>query len=47
MARGKVKTKAKVSANVRPVKAGRTMPKNVGGILNVKVLATAKKIKNG
>lgn len=47
MARGKIKAKAKVSAKVRPVKAGRTMPQNVGGILNVKVLATAKKIKNG
>lgn len=47
MANGRVKAKAKVKAKVKPVKAGRTMPKNVGGILNVKVLATAKKIKNG
>lgn len=43
----KVKIGAKTKAKVKPVKAGRTMPKNVGGILNVKVLATAKKIKNG
>lgn len=47
MARGKVKVRAKTKAKVSPVKAGRTMPKNVGGILNVKVLATAKKLKNG
>lgn len=47
MARGKIKAKAKISTKVKPVKAGRTMPKNVGGILNVKVLATSKKMKNG
>lgn len=47
MANGRVNAKAKVKAKVKPVKAGRTMQKNVGGILNVKVLATAKKLKNG
>lgn len=42
-ARGKVKAKAKR----KPVKAGRSEPMNIGGILNVKVVATAKKLKNG
>ena len=43
----KVKGKVKSSLRKKPVKAGRTKQKNVGGILNVKVLATAKKLKNG
>lgn len=49
MARAKVVAKAKTSTSVKkkPIKAGSTMPKNVGGILNVKVVATAKKVKNG
>lgn len=49
MAKGTIKAKAKVSTKTKnkPVKAGRTMPKNVGGILNVKVLATSKKLRNG
>lgn len=42
-ARGKIKAKAKS----KPVKAGRNEPTNIGGILNVKVIATAKKMKNG
>lgn len=41
----KIKTKAK--AKKKPVKAGHNDSKNVGGILNAKVLITAKKIKNG
>lgn len=47
MARGKVVAKAKTRAGVRkrPVKAGRTMPKNIGGFLNAKVVATVKKSK--
>lgn len=47
MAGGNVKAKAKVKAKARPVKAGRTMPKNIGGVCNVKVVATAKKLRNG
>lgn len=43
MARGKIKAKAKVSAKARPVKAGRTMPKNIGGIANAKVVAIMQK----
>lgn len=45
----KVKAKGTVKAKVKkkPVKAGSTMPKNVGGVVNVKVVATAKKIENG
>lgn len=43
----KVKGKVKASANKKPVKAGRTQPKNVGGILNHKVVATINKLKNG
>ena len=46
---GKARITAKTKANVqhRPVKAGQSMPRNVGGILNAKVVATARKIKNG
>lgn len=49
MARARVVAKGKTKASVKkkPVKTGSTMPKNVGGILNVKVVATAKKVKNG
>lgn len=47
MARAKVVATGITKANVRksPTKAGRTMPKNVGGIANVKTLAIAKLIK--
>lgn len=45
MARGKVKGKVKVSVK-KPVKAGRTMPKNIGGIANAKIVATVEKIKS-
>lgn len=46
MAKVKGSIKAMVKRSSRPVvKAGRTMPKNVGGILNAKVAATVKKIK--
>lgn len=48
MARAKVVAKAKTGATVKkktPVKAGSTMPKNIGGIANAKVVATVKKIK--
>jgi hypothetical protein len=47
MAKGRVKAKVSTSVKKKPVKAGRTQPKNVGGILNHKVVATVKKIKNG
>lgn len=43
MASGKVKVRAKTKAKVSPVKAGRTMPKNIGGIANAKVVAIMKK----
>ena len=43
----KVKGKVKASTRKKPVKAGRTQPKNVGGIVNHKVVATVKKLKNG
>lgn len=42
---GSAKTKAKVRK--KPVKAGSTMPKNIGGAANAKLVATVKKIKNG
>lgn len=43
-----VKVKGKVVAKVRkggkkPLKAGRVMPKNIGGIANAKVVAIVKK----
>ena len=44
------KVKARVTTTVRKsgsgVKAGSTMPKNVGGVVNAKVVAIVKK-KNG
>lgn len=42
-----VKVKVKTVSKKKPVKAGRRMPKNLGGIINAKVVATAKKIKDG
>jgi hypothetical protein len=47
MAKGRVKAKVSTSVKKKPVQAGRTQPKNVGGILNHKVVATVKKLKNG
>lgn len=47
MAKIKAKTKARVKKKSTPVKAGSSMSRNVGGILNAKVVATARKIKNG
>lgn len=46
MARAKVtaRTKAKVKRTAnRPVKAGSTMPRNVGGYANAKVVAIVKR----
>lgn len=43
MATIKASTKAKVKK--KPVKAGSTMPKNVGGVLNARVVAKVKKKK--
>ncbi len=39
----KISGKTKVKAKRKPVKPGRTMPHNVGGILNARVVARAKK----
>lgn len=47
MAKGKVKAKVKTSVKKKPIKAGTKDPKNVGGILNYKVVAIVKKTKNG
>lgn len=48
MAKIKAKTKAKVrkTASTLAVKAGSSMPKNVGGVVNVKVVAIVNKHKN-
>lgn len=44
----KARTKPKVKHTAHhPVKAGQSMPRNIGGIINAKVVATARKIKNG
>lgn len=45
MAKATVKTTAKTKK--KPVKAGSSMRKNVGGVVNSKVVAIVKKIKNG
>ena len=47
MAKIKAKTKTRVKRSQGPVKAGSSMSRNVGGIVNVKVVATSRKIKNG
>lgn len=43
MQKVKVSGKTKAKVKKKPVKAGRTMPRNVGGILNARVVARAKK----
>ena len=47
MAKGKVKAKVKASANKIPLKAGSQHTNTTGGIFTTKVIAIAKKIKNG
>ena len=47
MAKGRLKAKVSTSVKKKPVKAGTSAPKNIGGILNHKVVATVKKVKNG
>lgn len=47
MAKGKVKAKVNTSVKKKPVKAGTSAPKNIGGIFNHKVVAIVKKTKNG
>lgn len=47
MARIKARTKPKVKRTAnRPVKAGQSMPRNIGGIVNAKIVAIMKN-KNG
>lgn len=43
MAKVKAKTRAKVRRTSNAVKAGSTMPRNVGGAINAKVVAIVKK----
>jgi hypothetical protein len=43
----KATTKSKATVKKKPVKAGSSSPKNVGGVLNSKLVATVKKVKNG
>lgn len=40
------KIKAKTIAKKKPVKAGSSMPRNVGGALNAKLIATVRKKGN-
>ena len=48
MARLRIKSKPKVSIKQKPpIKAGQTMPRNIGGALNAKLVATVRKKKNG
>lgn len=46
---GKARLTARAKANVkrRPVKAGQTMPRNIGGALNAKLSVSVNKKKNG
>lgn len=43
----KIKSKIKAIVKKKPIKAGRIMPKGVGGILNAKVITTVKQAKDG
>ena len=44
MAKIKARTKATIKkGGRRPIKAGSTMPRNIGGIANAKVIAIVKK----
>lgn len=48
MAKIKARTKATIKKGGRiPIKAGSTMPRNIGGYVNAKVVATVKKKQNG
>lgn len=44
--KGKIVSKVRKSNKKSPVKAGSTMPRNVGGILNARVIANVKKKKD-
>ena len=41
----KVTIKPKVEVKKKPVKAGTKMPKNIGGIINAKIVTTVRKRK--
>ena len=41
----KVKGKVKVVAKKKPIRAGSTMPRNIGGILNAEVVAHVRRQK--
>lgn len=44
----KAKTKAKVKHTAhQPVKAGQSMPRNIGGAVNAKLVFSVKKKQNG
>jgi hypothetical protein len=43
----KIKGRVAGSVKRKPKKAGSTMPRNVGGYVNAKVVAIVKKRKNG
>ena len=48
MAKVKAKTRAKIrKSRKEPVKAGSTMPRNIGGAVNAKLVATVKKAQGG
>lgn len=49
---GKVTVKANTAAKVKhkprkPVKAGQSMPRNIGGAVNAKLVVSVKKKQNG
>ena len=46
MVKVKGSIKAKVKRTNKPVKAGSEMPKNIGGAVNAKLVATVKKVKS-
>lgn len=48
MARITARTKPKVKRTARkPVKAGQSMPRNIGGAVNAKLVFSVKKKQNG
>lgn len=47
MARAKVKARTKANVKKKPVKAGQSMPRNIGGAVNAKLVFSVKKKQNG
>ena len=43
----KIRASVKKAGKAKPIKAGQSSPKNIGGIANRKVVKISKKLRNG